>query len=241
MPSFEDPFAGLKSDRKLTKEELARAIRFSIAAEYEAIQLYDQLAESIDDEYAIEVLRHVSDEEKVHVGEFLNLLKKIAPEEESFYEEGEKEAEELKFSSNFEALQYLSDYTQKRIKIANIPFDLSIADKERLVGVIGIEFRKGEAINLDYTLDKDGWFRRESGVGKGYGLMIRNLKITSSKPQIRGKFKIHKGKMTYLPSSEDIDDPSKYKTDPVYIWVYKNYEIGNVLSYIDREKGKWIP
>ncbi|MCJ7656703.1 MAG: rubrerythrin, partial [Candidatus Atribacteria bacterium] len=37
MPEFGNPFSGLKKDRKLTNEELIRAIRFMIAAEYEAI------------------------------------------------------------------------------------------------------------------------------------------------------------------------------------------------------------
>ena len=46
MPDFGTPFAGLAEKRKLTKEELIRAIRFMVAAEYEAIQLYIQLAES---------------------------------------------------------------------------------------------------------------------------------------------------------------------------------------------------
>ena len=39
MPEFGNPFSGISKDRKLTKEELIRAIRFMIAAEYEAIQL----------------------------------------------------------------------------------------------------------------------------------------------------------------------------------------------------------
>ena len=39
MPNFESPFSGLAKDRKLTDEELIRAIRFIIAAEYEAINV----------------------------------------------------------------------------------------------------------------------------------------------------------------------------------------------------------
>ena len=38
MPDFGTPFSGLARDRKLTNEELIRAIRFMVAAEYEAIQ-----------------------------------------------------------------------------------------------------------------------------------------------------------------------------------------------------------
>ncbi len=94
MPEFGNPFSVLKEGRKLTKEELIRAIRFMIAAEYEAVQLYTQLAESIDDELSKNVLNDIAEEELVHAGEFLRLLKELSPEEEKFYEEGAKEVEE---------------------------------------------------------------------------------------------------------------------------------------------------
>jgi len=94
MPEFGSPFAGQASDRKLTKEELVRAIRFMVAAEYEAIQLYMQLAESTDDKLAIEVLRDIADEERVHAGEFLRLLRELAPDEEKFYAEGAREVDD---------------------------------------------------------------------------------------------------------------------------------------------------
>lgn len=94
MPDFGNPFSGLAKDRKLTDQELIRAIRFMISAEYEAIQLYMQLAESTDNELAIEVLKDIADEERVHAGEFLRLLKELAPDEEEFYKEGAQEVEE---------------------------------------------------------------------------------------------------------------------------------------------------
>jgi rubrerythrin len=94
MPDFGSPFSGLARERKLTKEELIRAIRFMIAAEYEAVQLYMQLAESTDNELAIQVLKDIADEERVHAGEFLRLLKELAPDEEKFYDEGAKEVED---------------------------------------------------------------------------------------------------------------------------------------------------
>ena len=94
MPEFGNPFSALKKDRKLNNEELIRAIRFMIAAEYEAIQLYMQLAESTDNKLAQEVLKDIADEERVHAGEFLRLLKELAPDEEKFYREGAKEVEE---------------------------------------------------------------------------------------------------------------------------------------------------
>lgn len=95
MPEFSTPFSVKKNDKKLTKEELIRAIRFSIAAEYEAIQLYEEIEESIDNEAAIKILREIAEDEKVHVGNFLHLLKLIAPDEEDFYKEGCSEAKEI--------------------------------------------------------------------------------------------------------------------------------------------------
>jgi rubrerythrin len=95
MPEFGTPFSSLASDRKVTPEELVRSIRFMVAAEYEAVQLYMQLAESTDDKLAREVLRDIADEERVHAGEFLRLLKHLAPDEEKFYGEGAEEVEEM--------------------------------------------------------------------------------------------------------------------------------------------------
>jgi rubrerythrin len=95
MPEFCDPFSVMKGDRKLTHEELVRAIRFMIAAEYEAIQLYQQTAESTDNELAKEVLLDIADEEKEHAGEFLRLLRELDPDEEKFYKEGYEEVEEM--------------------------------------------------------------------------------------------------------------------------------------------------
>ncbi len=94
MPEFAAPFSGLASDRKLTDEELIRAIRYMISAEYEAVQLYMQLAESTDNQLAVAVLKDIADEERVHAGEFLRLLKELAPDEEKFYAEGAEEVEE---------------------------------------------------------------------------------------------------------------------------------------------------
>lgn len=94
MPDFGHPFAGLKNDRMLTHAELVRAIRFMVSAEYEAIQLYMQLAESTDNTLAQKVLVDIADEERVHAGEFLRLLHELEPEEASFYQQGAQEVEQ---------------------------------------------------------------------------------------------------------------------------------------------------
>jgi rubrerythrin len=93
MPAFGSPFSGLANDRKLTNEELIRAIRFMVASEYEATQLYMQLAESTDNKLAAKVLTEIADEERVHAGEFLRLLHVLAPDEKKFYAEGAREVE----------------------------------------------------------------------------------------------------------------------------------------------------
>ena len=95
MPEFGHPFSSLAHGRNLTAEELVRAIRFMVSAEYEAIQLYMQLAESTDNELAKEVLKDIADEERVHAGEFLRLLHELAPDEQKFYDEGYEEIEEI--------------------------------------------------------------------------------------------------------------------------------------------------
>ena len=95
MPNFGSPFSGLAHDRKLTDTELVRSIRFMVASEYEATQLYMQLAESTDNKLAQKVLKEVADEERVHAGEFLRLLHELAPDEKKLYAQGAKEVEEL--------------------------------------------------------------------------------------------------------------------------------------------------
>jgi len=95
MPRFATPFAGLASKRMFTETELVRAIRYAITAEYEAVQLYSQIAESIDDELVAEVLKEIANEERVHAGEFLRLLRDLAPDEQHFYAQGVEEVEEI--------------------------------------------------------------------------------------------------------------------------------------------------
>ncbi len=95
MAVFGSPFSGLANKKKLTDAELIRAIRFMVAAEYEATQLYMQLAESTDNKLAVTVLKDIADEERVHAGELLRLLNELAPDEKKFYAKGADEVEEF--------------------------------------------------------------------------------------------------------------------------------------------------
>ncbi len=95
MPAFENAKATLRLGEKVSGEELIRSIRYFIAAEYEAVQMYTQLAEMTDNELARAVLLDIAEEELVHAGEFLRLLKELSPKDWEKYEEGFEEVEEI--------------------------------------------------------------------------------------------------------------------------------------------------
>jgi rubrerythrin len=95
MPEFANPFSGTVPERKLTHEELVRAIRLNIAAEHEAIHLYMAHAEAIDHPLAKKVLIDIANEERVHVGEFERLLEILTGDEETWVAEGREEVDEM--------------------------------------------------------------------------------------------------------------------------------------------------
>jgi rubrerythrin len=64
---FSNPF-GTMVTRKMTAEELARAIRQNIAVELDAIALYQIHLDAIDDERAKKVQAPARDDEKDHIG-----------------------------------------------------------------------------------------------------------------------------------------------------------------------------
>ena len=100
MPEFGTPKSILKFDRKLSPEELIRAIRLFVAAEYEAVQMYMQAAEASGDPAAKKLLADVSNEELVHAGEFSELLFKLSPDDAKFFAMGRDEAgDKMKLSS----------------------------------------------------------------------------------------------------------------------------------------------
>lgn len=102
MPDFPNPFSGAVP-RKLTKSELVRAIRLNIAAEHEAVHLYMAHADATDDEFAKKVLTDVANEEREHIGEFMELLRRLAPDETEYLETGRREVEEMAAGEETEA------------------------------------------------------------------------------------------------------------------------------------------
>lgn len=94
MPSFANPFAG-NVDRKMNEAELMQALRLDIAGELEAIYLYDSHAQATDDPRAKAVLEDIRDEEKIHMGELVTLMRALDPKEAAQFLKGQHEVEEL--------------------------------------------------------------------------------------------------------------------------------------------------
>ena len=95
MPEFVNPFSGVLPGRKITHEELVRAIRLNIAAEHEAIHLYMAHAEATDHPLARRVLIDIANEERVHIGEFERLLEILTGDEDEWLREGRDEVDEM--------------------------------------------------------------------------------------------------------------------------------------------------
>jgi rubrerythrin len=94
MAQFIDPFPGMKPGEKLGARELARAIRQAIAAEHEAVHLYEAIADATDNKNAKDILQDIANEEKVHVGELQSLLESIQPDEKEHVDEGRDEVKD---------------------------------------------------------------------------------------------------------------------------------------------------
>jgi rubrerythrin len=95
MPEFLNPFPGMVPARKLTLEELVRAIRLDLAAEHEAVHLYMAHADATDHPLAKKVLIDIANEERVHVGEFARLISILTKDEDKFLKEGAEEVDEM--------------------------------------------------------------------------------------------------------------------------------------------------
>ncbi|NLO04250.1 MAG: Rubrerythrin [candidate division WS1 bacterium] len=95
MPEFVNPFSGVTPDRKMTFNELIRALRLNLAAEQEAIHLYQAHADATDNELARAVLLDIADEEREHVGEFQRLINILVEDEEKLLADGAAEVDEL--------------------------------------------------------------------------------------------------------------------------------------------------
>ena len=80
----------------MSKENIDKEIlRAGIIAEYDAINLYEQMAALADNENVKATLLDIAKEEKTHVGEFQAILMRLDDELERELEKGKLEADEL--------------------------------------------------------------------------------------------------------------------------------------------------
>jgi len=91
MAQFIDPFPGLTPGKKLDERELTRALRQGLAAEEEAVHLYEAIVDATDNKTVKEVMQSVADEERVHVGEIQRLLEILVKDERKLLDEGAAE------------------------------------------------------------------------------------------------------------------------------------------------------
>ena len=91
MPDFNTIQNVYSPERKLTSTEILRAIKFSIAAEYEAIQLDQQIMENTNNKNVIKALAEITEDEKKHVGGLNKLLEILSPEDNKIYQMGAEE------------------------------------------------------------------------------------------------------------------------------------------------------
>lgn len=102
VPEFTNPFVGSLPGKKLSHRELCRALRLSLAAEEEAVHLYESLADATDNELAKAVLQDVADEERVHKGEFQKLMEILLPDEAQMMAQGAQEVDEMNHGAHSE-------------------------------------------------------------------------------------------------------------------------------------------
>jgi hypothetical protein len=123
--------------------------------------------------------------------------------------------------------------------------DIQAARYERYTcGFVSIEF-KGDDNKLSpwfaeavYVLNGtgDGWFRRIEGRGKGIGLMIRDIKLTSPKAKRVGDFNAYNVKIKYA-----VDEEGNMDEGLAWLSIHQRFYLDDVLSYIKKHMSSWKP
>lgn len=75
-------------------DETERAVRQGAIAELDATNMYQQIADSVNDSKVKDLFLDIADEEKVHTGEFMKALDTLDPQDAKSEAKGEKEAAE---------------------------------------------------------------------------------------------------------------------------------------------------
>jgi len=95
MPEFVNPFTGMIPERRMSIEELIRALRLDLAAEHEAVHTYLSHADATDNPLAKAVLIDIANEERVHAGEFARLISILTGDEDDHLRKGGLEVDAI--------------------------------------------------------------------------------------------------------------------------------------------------
>lgn len=202
---FENPFVVMNPERRLTREELIKAVRLMISAEYEATQNYMQIAETNDDPLVKRVFTDIANEERVHAGEFLRLLNYLEPEESRFYKEGALEVEAemkklgIKFSSEIpEKKESEPSEQNKEVKTPEKESEKSIESK--------IAEQMDQAIEMSLKSESKESKQEEKPA------QIKDEKELEDKPE-EIKAQIPAEKITDMPIEEKFEEKSELKKE----------------------------
>ncbi|MDP7974687.1 MAG: ferritin family protein [Thermoprotei archaeon] len=110
MGFAKDPIE-LQRKEKFTLQEVLLALRDDMQAELDAVNLYLEQASLVLQDDVRKTLEEVAEEEKVHFGEFLTLLKKYDKEAGPAIQNGEKEVAEKERSQK----TYISPRNSSRV------------------------------------------------------------------------------------------------------------------------------
>lgn len=95
MPRFDNINTVYTPERKMGETELLRAVKFGIASEYEAAQIYQLMMESTDNREVRTILQSIADDEMHHAGKLAKLLEMLSPEDARQFQIGVEKAEQL--------------------------------------------------------------------------------------------------------------------------------------------------
>ena len=112
------------------------------------------------------------------------------------------------------------------------------------IGYVSLTFRQDNTPIRDVNCGNpfilnnhdDTWFRRTEGISKGYGLCIKNVKVTANAPKTMGDFNCYKVKVDYIGwNSENL------LSEFMWLTIHEDFSLNSVLEYIDKHKENWIP
>jgi len=105
-----------------------------------------------------------------------------------------------------------------------------------------------------WNAEGDGWFRSMEGISKGYGLIFKNLKLTSKNPlnwdgsikyQPGGvsQWSIYKATFDWVPNeyTNDLDWDKYYEKSNIWLVIPDDVDPMDAIKVVMKDQRKWIP